>query len=251
MTSTKTVPNKVKRKRRVTIEPFIKKSILNKARKAVKAFNDSKSSNKKQAMTFNNNVFLNCPFDDDYKSMFDSIVFTIKYCGFDVRCAREEEDSGVIRIEKILKIISNCKYGIHDISRAELDPNTKLARFNMPLELGIFIGAKKFHNIKSKRKYLILDISPFRYRDFISDIAGSDIKAHNKEPRKAVLAIRDWLDSKTRRNIPASSKIWERFETFTTELPYYSEQKNWDEKELSYQNYLALVIAWIEKNPTY
>ena len=47
MTSTKTAPNKVKRRRSVKIEPFIKKSILNKARKAVKAFNDSKSSNKK------------------------------------------------------------------------------------------------------------------------------------------------------------------------------------------------------------
>lgn len=94
-------------------------------------------------MAFNDNIFLNCPFDDDYKNIFDSIIFTVQDCGFRVRCAREEEDSGIIRIEKILKIISICKYGIHDISRAELDPNTKLARFNMPLELGIFFWSKK------------------------------------------------------------------------------------------------------------
>lgn len=47
MTSTKTAPNKVKRKRSVKIEPFIKKSTLNWARKVVKSFNNSKSTNKK------------------------------------------------------------------------------------------------------------------------------------------------------------------------------------------------------------
>ena len=47
MTSTETAPNKVKRKRSVKINPVIKKSTLNWARKVVKSFNDSKSSNKK------------------------------------------------------------------------------------------------------------------------------------------------------------------------------------------------------------
>ena len=50
MTSTETAPNKVKRKRSVKINPVIKKSTLNWARKVVKSFNDSKSSNKKIGM---------------------------------------------------------------------------------------------------------------------------------------------------------------------------------------------------------
>ena len=72
------------------------------------------------------------------------MVFTVHDCGFIARCALEEEDASQVRIDKIYNIIAECRYGIHDISRTELDENSGLPRFNMPLELGIFLGAKKF-----------------------------------------------------------------------------------------------------------
>src|SRR6478735_8279162 len=90
------------------------------------------------------NVFVNCPFDDGYRSIFDAMIFTVFDCGFIPRCALENTDSDQIRISKIQKIIEDCKYGIHDISKADLDAATKLARFNMPFELGLFLGAKNF-----------------------------------------------------------------------------------------------------------
>jgi len=74
---------------------------------------------------YNESVFINCPFDKDYKALFDAIVFTIFDCGFIARCALEENDSSVNRIEKIYAIISECRYGIHDISRTELDPDNQ------------------------------------------------------------------------------------------------------------------------------
>ena len=47
---------------------------------------------------------------------------------------------------------------IHDISRTELDKKTSLPRFNMPFELGLFLGAKKFGAFdQSKKRTLILD----------------------------------------------------------------------------------------------
>jgi len=55
-------------------------------------------------------------------------------CGCVARCALEAYDSGDVRIEKILDIIDQCKLGIHDISRTELNEHS-LPRFNMPLEL--------------------------------------------------------------------------------------------------------------------
>ena len=93
---------------------------------------------------YNDNVFINCPFDLAYKPLLDAIVFAVHDCGFVARCALEEGDASQVRIDKIYSIIEDCRYGIHDISRTELDETSRLPRFNMPLELGIFLGAKRF-----------------------------------------------------------------------------------------------------------
>lgn len=105
-----------------------------------------------QSIHYNDNVFINCPFDAKYKSLFDAMVFAVHDCGFIPRCAREEDDASEVRIDKIYNIIADCRYGIHDISRTELDEDSNLPRFNMPLELGIFLGAKKFGTEEQKRK---------------------------------------------------------------------------------------------------
>ena len=155
---------------------------------------------------YTENVFINCPFDDAYKHIFYAIVFTVFDCGYIARCSFEIEDSGEIRIEKITRIISQCQYGIHDISRTELDKETNLPRFNMPLELGMFLGAKRFGDIEQKKKIcLILDKEPYRYQRFISDIAGQDIQSHNDEDSEAIRTIRNWLRNVSGKgNIPGS-----------------------------------------------
>ncbi len=101
---------------------------------------------------YTSNVFINCPFDGAYKGVFNAIVFAVFDCGFRARCTLEEEDCSEIRIETIFRIISQCKYGIHDISRTELCEKNKLPRFNMPLELGIFLGAKKYGTREQTKK---------------------------------------------------------------------------------------------------
>ncbi|MDX1919783.1 MAG: hypothetical protein SFU25_03500 [Candidatus Caenarcaniphilales bacterium] len=144
-------------------------------------------------VTYEDNVFINCPFDIEYKSLFYSIVFTIHDAGFLSRCSLEESNSGKSRFEKIKKIISECKYGIHDISRTELD-NNFLPRFNMPFELGVFVGAMDFGKKKdSLKSILILDVEKYRYQKFLSDIAGRDIKGHNNSEEEVIKAVRDWL----------------------------------------------------------
>jgi hypothetical protein len=48
-----------------------------------------------------NSVFINCPFDDDYRPVFDAIIFAVGVLGFRVRCAQEVDDSGEVRLAKI------------------------------------------------------------------------------------------------------------------------------------------------------
>ena len=91
---------------------------------------------------YNDSVFLNVPFDKKYARLSNALIFAVHDCGFVARSAREVEDSAQGRVEKILSIIEQSKFGIHDISRAGLDRATGLARFNMPLELGFFLGAQ-------------------------------------------------------------------------------------------------------------
>lgn len=100
--------------------------------------------------SFAEQVFINCPLDGEYRPMFEALVFAVHDCGFVARCALEIEDASQVRIDKIQNIIASCGLGIHDISRTELDSTWKLPRFNMPLELGLFLGAKRYGTAAKK-----------------------------------------------------------------------------------------------------
>lgn len=86
-------------------------------------------------------VFINCPFDAEYRPNFNAIVFTVVRSGYRARCALEMDDATQNRLGKVIGIISECRYGIHDISRTETNGEPPLPRFNMPLELGLWLGA--------------------------------------------------------------------------------------------------------------
>lgn len=88
---------------------------------------------------YDDNVFLNVPFDNRYTELFRALVFTVQDCGFNARCALEADNSADVRVEKLYRIIGECRFGIHDISRTSLDRASGLPRFNMPLELGLFL----------------------------------------------------------------------------------------------------------------
>jgi hypothetical protein len=84
---------------------------------------------------YDNSVFVNCPFDSAYRPLFEAVVFAVYDCGFYPRCALEADDSSQVRIQKITKIIGECRLAIHDISRTQLDRESGLPRFNMPPRL--------------------------------------------------------------------------------------------------------------------
>lgn len=103
-------------------------------------------------------VFINCPYSPDYQEYFQALVYAVVRSGFTPRCARENDDGGEVRIDKICRIISESRYGVHDISKTEPDPRSGLPRFNMPLELGLFMGARKYGGKRhSRKRTLILD----------------------------------------------------------------------------------------------
>ena len=193
-------------------------------------------------------VFINCPFDKRYQPIFDAIVFCVVACGFEPRCTLELTDAGEVRIENIYRLIAQCNHSIHDISRTEVaDQPYRLPRFNMPLELGIFLGAKRFGGRSSRKRCLIMDRAPYRYKRFISDIGGQDIKAHYTRPVNAIRHVRDWLQSAPgKAAIPGGTKIWQDYQRFRRELPVIAEEAQLNPAQLTFIDYLQLVTSWLK-----
>jgi hypothetical protein len=201
--------------------------------------------------TYANGVFINVPFDRRYKKLFDALVFAVHDCGFEARCAKEEGDSSQIRVEKLYRIIEQCQFGIHDLSRTTPDTANKLPRFNMPLELGMFLGAKRYGNPKQRRKScLVLDRDPYRYQVFCSDIAGQDIRAHNNRVEDAIIGVRDWLRGARAGSaqIPGGERIAERYVNFRRDLPRMCKIAGLDIRKMSFLDYRTMVIGWLEEN---
>lgn len=143
---------------------------------------------------FNRNIFINCPFDRDYKPMLRALVFTVIDCGFEPRIATESADSGEVRVQKIKKLIEESCYSIHDISRIEPLREGDLPRFNMSFELGLDLGCRDFGTgYLSEKKCLILETEKYRYQKVLSDISGNDIKAHKSEPETLLRQVRNWV----------------------------------------------------------
>jgi hypothetical protein len=195
-------------------------------------------------------VFLNVPFDEEYRPLFQALIFTIWDCGFTVRCALENADSGEVRVQKIARIIGACRYGIHDISRTQLDPANGLPRFNMPFELGLFLGARWLGVPKQRRKQtLILDQEPYRYQKFISDIAGQDIKAHGNDLGRLIGAVRNWLrDTQPERTLPGASLIAARYARFRAERGQLARELRLDHAEFVFNDFTWLIRRWLEQN---
>jgi hypothetical protein len=200
------------------------------------------------------NVFINCPFDVEFEPLFHVIVFAVIECGYTVRCALEADDTGATRIDRIYCLIEECQFGVHDISRIEHDTVNNLPRFNMPFELGLFLGARRFGVRPQRAKHcLVLEAERYRYQKYLSDIAGQDIRQHDNEPAKAVGAIRDWLTASRPRSakpLPGATAIMRHYSEFKANLPAMLRAIDLEPAELGFFDRANLMAEFLERRAT-
>jgi hypothetical protein len=179
--------------------------------------------------------------------LFRAIVFAVLRSGFRARCALETDDGAEVRLNKIQAIVEACRFGIHDLSRTESDGDPPLPRFNMPMELGLFLGARRYgDDLQRKKRALILDTHQYRYQRFISDIAGQDIKAHSGDPLAAIECVVTWLRSQSRSTtIPGGKAVVREFQEFEAELPAILEAHQLTAGEMTFGDYVTIVVAWV------
>lgn len=169
-------------------------------------------------MSFEKNVFVNCPFDEAYMPLLRPVLFVILDLGMKPKIALESLNSGRSRIDKILTLIRESKYGIHDLSRLQAEKAGEFYRLNMPFELGVDVGCQLFGDGELRQKRcLILEKEKYRYQAAISDLANSDIVAHADSPEMAARHVRNWLNNEAKLRAPGATRIWGRFIDFMTD----------------------------------
>ncbi len=164
---------------------------------------------------FDRNVFLNCPFDQQYEPILQAILFCCVHLGFSPRVATERMDAAESRLEKICDLIDASRWSIHDLSRCQATKSGELSRLNMPFELGIDYGRRRFGTgrIVGKR-FLIMDEERYRLQKTLSDIAGFDPQHHSGDHEKAVTVVRNWLVSEAGAEREAPRKILNAYADF-------------------------------------
>jgi hypothetical protein len=198
----------------------------------------------------NKQVFINCPFSKDYSQFMRAIIFAVKYCGFEPRSALETDDNSKNRFDKICELIELCQLSIHDISKTGLSGKKRLPRFNMPFELGLFLGAKKFGNSEQHKKTcLVFDKDQHRFKEFLSDFSGNDIRAHRGSLPSLVKELVNWLEYETGESLlPGGDYVLREFEKFSKTLPKICRALKKKPSELTFKSYRVIAAGWIATN---
>lgn len=202
----------------------------------------------------NRDVFVNCPFDDEYLPCFESLLFAISISGYRVRCALEENDSGDIRFDKLCRLIATSDDSIHDLSRTQLGAHG-YPRFNMPFELGLAMGARRFGDRRQRRKRACIMVSREHVMPrFLSDLAGNDARVHADDPNEIIRVIRSHLHRSPEGTIlPGAAHMIALFDQFKRDLPFLADLAKLTIQEvhprLAYRNFMDVLDAFCGAAP--
>jgi predicted phosphoadenosine phosphosulfate sulfurtransferase len=99
-------------------------------------------------------------------------------------------------MDRIFEAIFSSRYSIHDLSRCQGEGDEALARFNMPLELGIAMALRFAGSQGSpdgRHDWLVLVPKGHSYYKFASDLAGYDAKEYAMDAVKVIPPVMAWL----------------------------------------------------------
>lgn len=196
-------------------------------------------------------VFVNCPYDNQYRSMLRHIIFSLSLMGFSVRLALDNRNNSISRMNTIEKLIQECKFSVHDISYMQASKRKEFARMNMPFELGVDYGYRQF--VKNEKELLILERKKYNYHRALSDISGMDICCHNNKEIELIDCLRNWVSGFSGTIIPSSKVFWDLY--YNDFMWFvYKNKKGWqlDEEEI-YNTMLVfkqVTALFIDSMPT-
>lgn len=163
-------------------------------------------------------VFVNCPFDDEFRASLDAIIFSCVHAGFFPWMAGSTGDVSVPRVQRILEGLSSCRYSIHDLTRYQGEGSENLGRFNMPLELGMAMAMRGTSPGAQDHDWMVMVPEGHIYQRYISDLAGFDPKTHDASAQRVAVAVLAWLATRPKALAVGPAKVLPK-------LPEYSQRK--------------------------
>jgi hypothetical protein len=121
-------------------------------------------------------VFLNIPYDAGFENLLLAYISAISAFGFTPR-ATLEIPFGQRRLDRILTLVRQSQYSIHDLSRVQLDRTSpRTPRFNMPFELGLTVTLEK--TTYPDHEWVVCESTKHRIKKSLSDLDGTDAHIH-------------------------------------------------------------------------
>jgi len=159
-------------------------------------------------------VFLNIPYDSAFENLYLAYIAGLRAFGLIPRATLEIPTSQR-RLERIFKLIQQCAYSIHDLSRVQLDAKAPwVPRFNMPFELGLAVA----QNTGSRREtWYVCETVPHRISKSLSDLNGTDVRIHAGTVRGVFGALCDIFVRKTRQ--PSVQEMYRIYLVLRRNLP--------------------------------
>lgn len=159
-------------------------------------------------------VFLNIPYDSAFENLYLAYIAGLSAFGLIPRATLEIPTSQR-RLERILKLIQECAYSIHDLSRVQLDAKApRVPRFNMPFELGLAVA----QNVRNRQEtWYVCETVPHRVGKSLSDLNGTDVRIHGGTVRGVFGALCDVFVRKTRQ--PSVQEMYRIYLALRRNLP--------------------------------
>ncbi len=185
-------------------------------------------------------VFVNCSFDASFREQLHAIVFTCVHAGFFPVRADSGGQTGRPRLERIFSALDSCRYSIHDLTFCRGEGDENLARFNMPLELGMAMALRARPGDAPVHEYLILvPAEQHLYKRYVSDLGGLDPQTHDGSAKRIVAEVLAWL--LTAAEAPADlspSEVIEKLPAFETGLEALRQE--WQEGSMPWPRVVKL-----------
>lgn len=135
---------------------------------------------RRSTQSYRTAAFINLPYDSQFEPL--CLAFIAGICGFGlVPRATLEIPGSQRRLDRILALISACRYSFHDLSRVELDKKRPATpRLNMAFELGLAVlWAKKGGR---RHEWFVFESMRRRINKSLSDLDGTDPYIHDGGP---------------------------------------------------------------------
>lgn len=172
--------------------------------------------------------------------MLRAMLFVARFYGLEIKIASSDTDSKSNRLQRIIELMRESKFSVHDLSKLMSEKKKEYYRMNMPFELGLDYGLGG-----DEKVFLIFEDEAYKLKIALSDINGWDVRPHYNKPEQLILEFRKWIvanrELSEEQKSFSSSDIWYIYNDFYGKFSDFMTSHHMKEEEISVSEYISHV----------